>query len=225
MASAREDLAGDDQTIGLPIPEVSRPRSSSASVARACRDWRMFLIAASRVSGPDRRTALPCAAGGRGADVHVGHDAAKVPDDVDSVVHTGAISPGTPDSCSRKKHGLYVIHVRRRCTGDRWTGAHLRRWSHGKTTSTGRSSPACRQLEGARLRQRRRHRGLGVSVPTGSTTSSSSKRTSPMAVPALRHGRRTDHQRRSRPYRSLGPPAFYDGPSASQRPRAKLVVI
>jgi UDP-N-acetylmuramate--alanine ligase len=99
----------------------------------------MFLDRGIRVSGSDRAdSAALRALAARGADVHVGHDAANLPDDVDTVIHTGAIWPQNPEFLLAKERGLHVIH---RSQALHWLIGGRRlvsvAGSHGKTTSTG----------------------------------------------------------------------------------------
>ena len=78
----------------------------------------MFLDRGIRVSGSDRAdSAALRALADRGAIVHVGHDAANLPDDVDTVVHTGAIWPENPEVLLAKEQGCTSSTARRRCTG------------------------------------------------------------------------------------------------------------
>ena len=143
----------------------------------------------------------------RGADAHVGHDAANLPDDVNTVVHTGAIWPENPEFLLAKERGLHVIH---RSQALHWLIGGRRLISvagaHGKTTSTGMIVTALQALgevptfvngsviaglgvsSADRLRRHRRHRSGRVR----------------WHISALRHGGRPDHQRRSRPHGSLG---------------------
>ena len=99
----------------------------------------MFLDRGIRVSGSDRAdSAALRALAARGADVHVGHDAANLPADADTVVHTGAIWPENPEFLLAKERGLHVIH---RSQALHWLIGGRRLVSvagaHGKTTSTG----------------------------------------------------------------------------------------
>ncbi len=99
----------------------------------------MFLDRGIRVSGSDRAdSAALQRLAGRGADVHVGHDAAHLPEDVDVVVHTGAIWPENPEYLRAKERGLHVLH---RSQALHWLVGGRRLVSvagaHGKTTSTG----------------------------------------------------------------------------------------
>ena len=99
----------------------------------------MFLDRGIRVSGSDRAdSAALRALAARGADVHVGHDAANLPDDADTVIHTGAIWPENPEFLLAKERGLHVIH---RSQALHWLVGGRRLVSvagaHGKTTSTG----------------------------------------------------------------------------------------
>ncbi len=108
----------------------------------------MFLDRGIRVSGSDRAdsTALQALAA-RGATVHVGHDASHLPDDVDAVIHTGAIWPENPEYVQAKARGLAVIH---RSQALYWLIGGRRLVSvagaHGKTTSTGMIVTALRAL-------------------------------------------------------------------------------
>lgn len=109
----------------------------------------MFLDRGIRVSGSDRAdSAALRALAARGADVHVGHDAANLPDDVDTVIHTGAIWPQNPEFLLAKERGLHVIH---RSQALHWLIGGRRLVSvagaHGKTTSTGMIVTALRALE------------------------------------------------------------------------------
>ena len=108
----------------------------------------MFLDRGIRVSGSDRAdSAALRALADRGATVHVGHDAANLPDDVDTVVHTGAIWPENPEFLLAKERGLHVIH---RSQALHWLIGSRRLVSvagaHGKTTSTGMIVTALRGL-------------------------------------------------------------------------------
>lgn len=99
----------------------------------------MFLDRGIRVSGSDRSDSSTMRAlAARGADVHVGHDAANLPDEVDAVVFTGAIWPENPEYLLAKERGVPVIH---RSQALHWLVGGRRLVSvagaHGKTTSTG----------------------------------------------------------------------------------------
>lgn len=156
----------------LPIPEnieaahfIGIGGSGMSGLAR------MFLERGIRVSGSDRadsRSLRELAA--LGATVHVGHDAANLGDDVDTVVHTGAIWPENPEFVLAKERGLHVIH---RSQALHWLIGGRRLVSvagaHGKTTSTGMIVTALRALDadptfvnGGVIAQ------LGVSSGTGS---------------------------------------------------------
>ncbi|MFT4135694.1 UDP-N-acetylmuramate--L-alanine ligase [Microbacterium sp.] len=131
----------------------------------------MFLDRGIRVSGSDRAdSAALRALAARGASVHVGHDAANLPDDVDTVVHTGAIWPENPELVLARERGLHVIH---RSQALHWLIGGRRLVSvagaHGKTTSTGMIVTALQALgadptfvNGGVVAQ------LGVSSGTGS---------------------------------------------------------
>lgn len=108
----------------------------------------MFLDRGIRVSGSDRADSPTLRAlAARGATVHVGHDAANLPDDADTVVHTGAIWPENPEFLLAKERGLHVIH---RSQALYWLIGGRRLVSvagaHGKTTSTGMIVTALRNL-------------------------------------------------------------------------------
>lgn len=109
----------------------------------------MFLDRGIRVSGSDRAdSAALRALADRGAQVHVGHDAVNLPDDVDTVIHTGAIWPQNPEFLLAKERGLHVIH---RSQALHWLIGGRRLVSvagaHGKTTSTGMLVTALRALD------------------------------------------------------------------------------
>lgn len=133
----------------LPIPEdivaahfIGIGGSGMSGLAR------MFLARGIRVSGSDRadsKSLRELAA--LGATVFVGHDAANLADDVDTVVHTGAIWPENPEFVLAKERGLHVIH---RSQALYWLIGGRRLVSvagaHGKTTSTGMIVTALRDL-------------------------------------------------------------------------------
>ncbi|MGB4777531.1 MAG: UDP-N-acetylmuramate--L-alanine ligase [Microbacterium sp.] len=131
----------------------------------------MFLDRGIRVSGSDRAdSAALRALAERGAEVHLGHDAANLPDDVDTVVHTGAIWPENPEFLLAKQRGLHVIH---RSQALHWLIGGRRLVSvagaHGKTTSTGMIVTALRDLgETPTFVSGGVIQGLGVSSGTGS---------------------------------------------------------
>ncbi|WP_454119197.1 UDP-N-acetylmuramate--L-alanine ligase [Microbacterium lacticum] len=108
----------------------------------------MFLDRGIRVSGSDRADSLALRAlAARGAEVHVGHDAANLPGDAGTVIHTGAIWPENPEFLLAKERGLHVIH---RSQALHWLIGGRRLVSvagaHGKTTSTGMLVTALRAL-------------------------------------------------------------------------------
>jgi len=126
--------------LSLPLPEhidaahfIGIGGSGMSGLAR------MYLARGIRVSGSDRADspALRDLAA-LGATVHVGHDASNLADDVDTVVHTGAIWPENPEFVLAKERGLHVIH---RSQALHWLIGGRRLVSvagaHGKTTSTG----------------------------------------------------------------------------------------
>lgn len=156
----------------LPIPEnieaahfIGIGGSGMSGLAR------MFLARGIRVSGSDRADSKSLRdLEALGATVHVGHDAANLGSDVDTVVHTGAIWPENPEFVLAKERGLHVIH---RSQALYWLIGGRRLVSvagaHGKTTSTGMIVTALRDLgadptfvNGGVIAQ------LGVSSGTGS---------------------------------------------------------
>ncbi|WP_169582715.1 MULTISPECIES: UDP-N-acetylmuramate--L-alanine ligase [Microbacterium] len=126
--------------LSLPIPEhieaahfIGIGGSGMSGLAR------MYLERGIRVSGSDRADSPSLRdLAALGATVHVGHDAANLGDDVDTVVHTGAIWPENPEFVLAKQRGLHVIH---RSQALHWLIGGRRLVSvagaHGKTTSTG----------------------------------------------------------------------------------------
>src|SRR6478735_1378369 len=136
--------------LSLPIPErieaahfIGIGGSGMSGLAR------MFLERGIRVSGSDRAdsTALRELAE-LGATVPGGHDAANLSDDVDTVIHTGAIWPENPEFVLAKERGLHVIH---RSQALHWLIGGRRLVSvagaHGKTTSTGMIVTALQALD------------------------------------------------------------------------------
>ncbi|MCC2031906.1 UDP-N-acetylmuramate--L-alanine ligase [Microbacterium allomyrinae] len=135
--------------LSLPIPEnieaahfIGIGGSGMSGLAR------MFLERGIRVSGSDRAdSAALRELADLGATVHVGHDAANLAADVDTVVHTGAIWPENPEFLLAKERGLHVIH---RSQALHWfIGGHRLvsvAGAHGKTTSTGMIVTALRDL-------------------------------------------------------------------------------
>ncbi|MDQ1128880.1 UDP-N-acetylmuramate--L-alanine ligase [Microbacterium sp. SORGH_AS_0888] len=133
----------------LPIPErigaahfIGIGGSGMSGLAR------MFLDRGIRVSGSDRSDSAALRdLAARGAQVFVGHDAAHLPDDADTVVHTGAIWPENPEFLAAKERGLHVIH---RSQALHWLIGGRRlvavAGAHGKTTSTGMIATALQRL-------------------------------------------------------------------------------
>lgn len=133
----------------LPIPEnieaahfIGIGGSGMSGLAR------MYLARGIRVSGSDRADGQALRELAElGATVYVGHDAANLADDVDTVVHTGAIWPENPEFVLAKERGLHVIH---RSQALHWLIGGRRLVSvagaHGKTTSTGMIVTALRDL-------------------------------------------------------------------------------
>ncbi|GAA1844281.1 UDP-N-acetylmuramate--L-alanine ligase [Microbacterium koreense] len=108
----------------------------------------MFLDRGIRVSGSDRADSPGLRRlAERGATVYVGHDAANLAADVDTVIHTGAIWPENPEFVLAKQRGLHVIH---RSQALHWLIGGRRLVSvagaHGKTTSTGMIVTALQRL-------------------------------------------------------------------------------
>lgn len=136
--------------LSLPIPEniaaahfIGIGGSGMSGLAR------MFLARGIRVSGSDRADSASLRElAALGAEVHVGHDAAHLHDDVDTVVHTGAIWPENPEFVLAKQRGLQVIH---RSQALHWLIGGRRLVSvagaHGKTTSTGMIVTGLRALD------------------------------------------------------------------------------
>lgn len=136
--------------LSLPIPEsiesahfIGIGGSGMSGLAR------MFLERGIRVSGSDRADSPSLRAlADLGATVHVGHDAANLGDDVDTVIHTGAIWAENPEFVLAKQRGLHVIH---RSQALHWLISGRRLVSvagaHGKTTSTGMIVTALRALD------------------------------------------------------------------------------
>lgn len=135
--------------LNLPIPEnieaahfIGIGGSGMSGLAR------MFLGRGIRVSGSDRADSPGLRELERlGATVYVGHEATNLADDVDTVVHTGAIWPENPEFLLAKERGLHVIH---RSQALHWFIGGRRLVSvagaHGKTTSTGMIVTALRAL-------------------------------------------------------------------------------
>ncbi|NLT25381.1 MAG: UDP-N-acetylmuramate--L-alanine ligase [Microbacteriaceae bacterium] len=82
-----------------------------------------------------------------GADVAIGHDAANLADDVDTVVVTSALWPDNPELVRARERGLAVIH---RSQALVWLTRGSRlvavAGAHGKTTSTGMIAAALVEL-------------------------------------------------------------------------------
>lgn len=135
--------------LSLPIPEnieaahfIGIGGSGMSGLAR------MFLGRGIRVSGSDRADSPGLRELERlGATVFVGHAAENLADDVDTVVHTGAIWPENPEFLLAKERGLHVIH---RSQALHWFIGGRRLVSvagaHGKTTSTGMIVTALRAV-------------------------------------------------------------------------------
>ncbi|MEJ1155292.1 UDP-N-acetylmuramate--L-alanine ligase [Microbacterium marmarense] len=134
----------------LPIPEnieaahfIGIGGSGMSGLAR------MFLERGIKVSGSDRADSKYLQElAALGATVYVGHEASNLADDVDTVVHTGAIWPENPEFVLAKQRGLHVIH---RSQALHWFIGARRLVSvagaHGKTTSTGMVVTALQGLD------------------------------------------------------------------------------
>ncbi|MFD4421515.1 UDP-N-acetylmuramate--L-alanine ligase [Agromyces sp. NPDC058484] len=100
---------------------------------------RLFLGAGHRVTGSDVRDSGNVAAlRALGADVAIGHDAANLADDIDTVVVTGALWQDNPEYRLALERGLPVLH-RSQALAAVIAGQRLVSvaGAHGKTTSTG----------------------------------------------------------------------------------------
>lgn len=98
----------------------------------------MFLDRGIRVTGSDvRESSGVDSLRARGAEIHVGHDAAHV-GDVDALVYTGALWADNPEYHAAMQRGIPVLH---RSRALEWIVRGKRLVSiagaHGKTTSTG----------------------------------------------------------------------------------------
>ncbi len=107
----------------------------------------MMLDAGLRVSGSDRsESAYLDRLRERGAEVHVGHDAAHL-GDADTLVYTSALWPDNPEYLAAKERGLTLLH---RSQALHWLARRHRvvtvAGAHGKTTSTGMLVTALREL-------------------------------------------------------------------------------
>ena len=100
---------------------------------------RLFLGSGHRVTGSDVRDSDNIAAlRALGADIAIGHDAANLRDDVDTVVVTGALWQDNPEYRLALARGLPVLH-RSQALAALIAGQRLVSvaGAHGKTTSTG----------------------------------------------------------------------------------------
>lgn len=99
----------------------------------------MFLERGVRVSGSDRTASdYTRRLEAEGATVYIGHDAAHLAADVDTVVVTSALWPDNPELVAARQRGLHVLH---RSQALVWLTRGHRvvavAGAHGKTTSTG----------------------------------------------------------------------------------------
>lgn len=100
---------------------------------------RLVIGGGHRVTGSDVRDSANIAALRElGADVAIGHDAANLPDDTDTVVVTGALWQDNPEYQLALERGLPVLH-RSQALAGLINGRRLVSvaGAHGKTTSTG----------------------------------------------------------------------------------------
>jgi len=100
---------------------------------------RLMLGDGHRVTGSDVRDSANIAALRElGATIAIGHDAANLPDDTDTVVVTGALWQDNPEYRKALQHGLPVLH-RSQALAALIAGRRLVSvaGAHGKTTSTG----------------------------------------------------------------------------------------
>lgn len=100
---------------------------------------RMFIGNGVAVSGSDRSESdYTRALRELGAEVAIGHDAANLADDVDTVVVTSALWPDNPELVLAQERGLNILH---RSQALVWLTRNARlvavAGAHGKTTSTG----------------------------------------------------------------------------------------
>ena len=107
----------------------------------------MMLDAGLRVSGSDRsESAYLDRLRARGAEIHVGHDAAHL-GDADTLVYTSALWPDNPEYLAARERGLTLLH---RSQALHWLSRRHRvvtvAGAHGKTTSTGMLVTALRAL-------------------------------------------------------------------------------
>lgn len=109
---------------------------------------RMFLDRGVTVSGSDRSaSAYTEALSAHGAEIHIGHAAENLADDVDTVVVTSALWPDNPELVRARERGVHILHrsqalvwLTRGSTLIAVAGAH------GKTTSTGMLATALEEL-------------------------------------------------------------------------------
>ena len=100
------------------------------------------------VTGSDRESSYSTdALQAEGIRVYIGHDAAHVEDDVDTLVVTSALWPDNPELMRARERGIPVLH---RSQALAWLTRGKRliavAGAHGKTTSTGMIVVALQQL-------------------------------------------------------------------------------
>ena len=109
---------------------------------------RMLLGSGVAVSGSDRTESdYTRSLRELGAEVHIGHDAANLAEDVDTVVVTSALWPDNPELLLARERGLPVLHRSQALvylTRDARLVAVA--GAHGKTTSTGMLATALTEL-------------------------------------------------------------------------------
>ncbi|MGO1544177.1 MAG: UDP-N-acetylmuramate--L-alanine ligase [Gulosibacter sp.] len=109
---------------------------------------RMFIGQGVRVSGSDRSANYATEELEQlGADVNIGHAAANLAEDVDTVIVTSALWPDNPELVLAKERGLNILH---RSQALVWLSRDSRvvavAGAHGKTTSTGMIASALLEL-------------------------------------------------------------------------------
>lgn len=108
----------------------------------------MLLDAGLTVTGSDRSdNAYLGRLRDRGVRISIGHDAANLPDDAQTIVYTSALWPDNPEYLLAKQRGLNLLH---RSQALHWLSRDKRlvavAGAHGKTTSTGMVVTLLREL-------------------------------------------------------------------------------
>ena len=135
--------------LSLPIPDdISAAHFIGIGGSGMSGLARMFLERGIRVSGSDRADSKALRELAElGATVYVGHAAANLADDVDTVVHTGAIWPENPEFLLAKHRGIHANPGGPAPPGPLGPrGGVGGAGPHGKTTSTGMIVTALRDL-------------------------------------------------------------------------------